>query len=357
MSGDQAVSYMYVTSYPSPLNQNKHRQPKPKPAGFLRGFSLAVAVLLVGAAGFRLAGTHVSAASPAVQSGLSGYCLDAETAPGASAEAVNTKRCDGSSNEAWTVSGLALRHGAAGCLDVVQASTAHGAKVVADACSQAPGQVWLRDRSGYLNPNSGLCLSAPAAAPGQQLIIAACAPGAPGQRWTPVSGGSNRQVLAPADCARLSIKGDKIACYAAQEWSAWQAAAPGHNSLLNSYTDGNGYEEWCADFVSYVYREAGYPLVGGERDGWDEYLAPNVQNAGNFTVHDAASYTPKAGDVAFFDYSGGHVEIVASGGLHPTFIYGDSGTVDPLSGNGDMAANTITDDGAAGQVVYYLSPN
>jgi len=65
-----------------------------------------------------------------------------------------------------------------------------------------------------------------------------------------------------------------VACYAAKEWAAWQAPGSNHNALLNVYADGNGYEEWCADFISYVYKEAGYPFSGGERDGWDEYLAP-----------------------------------------------------------------------------------
>jgi cell wall-associated NlpC family hydrolase len=126
--------------------------------------------------------------------------------------------------------------------------------------------------------------------------------------------------------------------------------------LLNDYTEGNINEEWCADFVSYIYREAGYPFTDGERNNWDQYTAGDVQYMG-FTLHPAGSYMPEPGDVAYFDYPGGHVEIVVSGGKHPTFIYGDAGTIDPATHNGDMTENSFTNDGAAGQVVYYLSPN
>jgi hypothetical protein len=147
-----------------------------------------------------------------------------------------------------------------------------------------------------------------------------------------------------------------VACYAERQWAAWQAGSSNHQALLTDYTDGNSYEEWCADFVSYVYREAGYPFTNGERDGWDEYDADNIQYMG-LTMHAASNYTPQPGDIAYFDYPGGHVEIVVAGGPHPTFIYGDSNTIDPTINNGDMNEDSLTSDGAAGQVMYYLSPS
>jgi hypothetical protein len=140
------------------------------------------------------------------------------------------------------------------------------------------------------------------------------------------------------------------------QWALWQANPNGHTGLLTQFTDGNSYEEWCADFVSYVYKISGYPFQNGERDNWDEYNANNLVNL-NFTVHNAGSYIPKPGDIAYFDYSGGHVELVVTGGSHPTFIYGDSGTTDPMTGNGEMNEDTLTNDGSAGSVQYYLSPN
>jgi hypothetical protein len=154
----------------------------------------------------------------------------------------------------------------------------------------------------------------------------------------------------------VGTKGDQVACYAKRQWAAWQSGSAIHEALLTDYTQGNTNEEWCADFVSYVYKEAGFPFENGERNNWDEYNANNVQYMG-FTLHPAGSYLPRPGDVAYFNYPGGHVEIVVSGGTHPTFVYGDAGTIDPATGNGDMTENSFTSDGTAGQVVYYLSPN
>jgi hypothetical protein len=49
--------------------------------------------------------------------------------------------------------------------------------------------------------------------------------------------------------------------------------------------------------------------------------------------------------------------VVVKGGVDPTFIYGDSGTVDPATNDGDMNEDMLTSDGSTGQVTYYLSPN
>ena len=147
-----------------------------------------------------------------------------------------------------------------------------------------------------------------------------------------------------------------IACNAVKEFTAWQSSGSNHESLLTTYTDGTPSEEWCADFISYVYKEAGYPFTNGSADGWDENSAGNVQYMG-FTMHQAGNgYVPETGDVAYFDYPGGHVEIVVSGGTTPTYVYGDSAEIDPTTGNGQMKSNTIQSDNN-GQVMYYLTPN
>ena len=226
-------------------------------------------------------------------------------------------------------------------------------KVTLKSCDNEPGQVWLRDQSSFYNPNSGLCLSASLGEPSSQLYIDNCNLSGDQQIWEP-SDPTGADYGINAIC-----KGDEgiiIACNAEKEWSKWQSLGSNHESLLNTYTDGTPYEEWCADFVSYIYKESGYPFTRGESDGWDENNANNILNMG-FTQHLASSgYLPKAGDVAYFNYSGGHVEVVISGGKKPTFIYGNSGTNDPTTGNGEMATNTITGDGSEGQLIYYLSP-
>jgi hypothetical protein len=284
--------------------------------------------------------------SSQIKSGLSGQCLDDyHSNPKVDSE-VDGYNCNSTEAQSWTYSNFYLKHGTY-CLSVDNNSTASGAAVVLNPCSvNNPGQIWLGDDGRIYNPNSKLCLTEPDPSGGKQLIMSACAsPVSQGQTWS----------LPALDCQNATGQGEKVACYAAQEWETWQTGSPSHLSLLNNYTDGASYEEWCADFVSYVYKEAGYPFRQGEADGWDESNANLVQNQG-FTKHDLANYTPSAGDVAFFNYTGGHVEIVISGGAHPTFLYGNSATIDPTTGNGEMEANTLTQDGSLGSLVYYLSP-
>jgi hypothetical protein len=336
-------------------SQNKKPHFSQTQAGVIQHPLLVGLLLLAVVYGaFQLVASHVSAESSTIKSAIAGYCLDVHDDSKSSNAAVDSWRCNGSSAQNWKLAGSSIIHGDNDCLSVLSNSTAAGTKLVANSCDQAAGQVWLADRTGFENPNSGLCLSIPSSKLASQLVLASCDQlSTAGESWTYSATHGH-----PADvnsCETIVQKGQKIACYAQQDWTTWQSDSPSHTVLLNDYTNGYGYEEWCADFVSYVYMQAGYPFSGGESDGWDENIASNIQNMG-FSEHQAAGYTPKAGDVAFFDYPGGHVEIVASGGKTPTFIYGNSSTIDPTTGNGEMAANTITND-YNGQVIYYLSPN
>lgn len=291
------------------------------------------------------------AAQPAIQSGIKGYCLDAQSDTASSASVVDTKECDNSLSQAWSPDLTSIKGSNNTCLSVLNDLTTAGSKIVAKKCSNAPGQVWLRDKNGFINPNSQLCLSLPGNKTGTQLVIASCdLLNRASEQWHAVTPGTKSPALT---CP--STEGERVACYAIQEWTNWQADPANRTTLLEQYTDNASYEEWCADFISYIYKEAGYPFVAGV-DGWDINGANDIQNQG-FTQHDPSSYTPKPGDVAYFNYDGGHVEIVVVGGKHPTFVYGNSGDVDPVTGNGTMKANTITDDGDNGRLVYYLSPN
>jgi hypothetical protein len=314
---------------------------------------LLLAIVVIG--GFmvvtRISESHVAADSPKIMSGISGYCLDDHNNSLLAGSAVNLRKCNDSTAQNWTVTPTSIMHDSSHCLAVNQNASSSGSSVVLNSCSAASGQVWLHQKGGYENPNSGLCLSAPATKKAGPISMTSCANLADTRTlWIATA----EQPTSATSCN--GSEGAKVACTAAAEWTAWQADHANHTALLTAYTDGASYEEWCADFVSYVYKQAGYPFTGGETDGWNENIADNIQNMG-FTKHMASSgYLPKAGDVAYFDYSGGHVEIVVSGGKTPTFIYGNSGTIDPTTGNGQMAANTITSD-QDGQVTYYLSPS
>lgn len=297
--------------------------------------------------------SHKYGDSPNIKLGTSGYCLDDYQNKLSDSALVNAWPCNATRAEIWTVSGINLVHDNY-CLGVANNATAENSKVVLSPCDGSSGQVWLRDKGGYQNPNSTLCLSTSLSNPSQSLFISQCSNlDRSIETWSPVASANSNKILV------TSCSGDRsalVACYAEQQWTTWQSGTVNHNSLLNTYTDGTPYEEWCADFVSYIYKEAGYPFTQGSADGWDENNANDIQYMG-FTVHNASSgYLPKPGDVAFFNYSAGHVEIVISGGKQPTFIYGDSATIDPTTGNGQMKANTILGN-VTGQIVYYLSPN
>lgn len=307
---------------------------------FVLGFSIILT--------FHSVISHAAGVTSNIKSGVAGYCLDDHDGSTLSNATVDSWGCNDSVAQDWTIGPGIIQQANNLCLSVEANGITVGDNVALNTCNQATGQVWLRDRGGFENPSSGLCLSMPNSETKKQLIVASCSYlSQPYEIWT--------SAMSPR--CDSGTQGDRIACYAEKEWTQWQSGSPSHETLLNSYTDGAPYEEWCADFVSYVYKEAGYPFTNGETNGWDENIASNVQNMG-FTRHPASSsYVAKPGDVAYFDYAGGHVEIVVSGGKTPTFVYGNSATIDPTTGNGQMEANTITSKGSEGQVVYYLSPN
>jgi hypothetical protein len=346
---------MRVRSMYAPPRAPSRYQPSPPPppkkryrGKILFGFIIVVAIAAIA--------THVkpgnaSAATSVIRSDLSNYCLDVHDSGTANGTRVDNYSCNNTQAQSWTISYDRIQHGTDMCLSVQNDSKVAGSTIIINQCSDDPGQVWLRNPNGFENPNSGLCLALPTSKGAEPVTVATCAlPSTVAEKWTP-----SPQATQSSACTQLS-KGETIACNAAREWNTWQSEPTSHEALLNTYTDGAPYEEWCADFVSYVYKESGFPFTQGEANGWDESDANNVQNMG-FTMHSPSNYTPRPGDVAYFHYSGGHVEIVVSGGKHPTFVYGNSGTIDPTTGNGEMEANTKLSDGTLGNLVYYLSPN
>ncbi|WJZ03560.1 hypothetical protein CFREI_11500 [Corynebacterium freiburgense] len=90
----------------------------------------------------------------------------------------------------------------------------------------------------------------------------------------------------------------------------FQAQPPG-----SKYSDGAN-EAWCANFISWVYREADIPLENPNSGGWripgiytlKEYLETN----GRFHPVDSG-YVPQTGDIAIYQGSpifGDHANIV-----------------------------------------------
>ncbi len=75
------------------------------------------------------------------------------------------------------------------------------------------------------------------------------------------------------------------------------------------FTDGNA-EPWCADFVSWVLRAAGYPFSGGASGGWRIAWTLDVRAwfAARGAYRERLVADPAPGDVIWFRH--GHIGIV-----------------------------------------------
>lgn len=100
---------------------------------------------------------------------------------------------------------------------------------------------------------------------------------------------------------------------------------------VNKYTDGT-LEYWCADFTSWVFKEAGTPFTGGSSGGWriaavsglEAWFATN----GTFTLN-GPNANPQPGDIYTLDVS--HVGIVEK--VEGTTLYTISGNTGVDSSN------------------------
>lgn len=107
-------------------------------------------------------------------------------------------------------------------------------------------------------------------------------------------------------------------------------------------------EPWCADFLSWVYREAGIP-VGNDGKGEDyvPYLKDWAQKAGRY--HDRGGYQPQPGDIVVFNWDGGpddHAGIVEK-------VEGDN--VHTIEGNSSDSVARRSYALGSGQVTGYVS--
>lgn len=119
------------------------------------------------------------------------------------------------------------------------------------------------------------------------------------------------------NCSGPGAQGDlsevrkKVVCLAQHEYSLWQSKQlqPGLAGY-GKYSQ-NHDENWCADFASWVYDQAGYPLQPDPN--WRVPGVIGIQAIGqkeqNFHWHPAGSYTPKPGD--FVIHGGDHVNLVS----------------------------------------------
>lgn len=173
----------------------------------------------------------------------------------------------------------------------------------------------------------------------------------------------NCSSVVPAD-ASLSQTRKNVVCIAQQELAAWNSGnmkpgfRPNSSDSFSKYSQ-NSDELWCADFASWVYQQAGYPLQPAP-----EWRVPGVQSIqsigdknGNFHWHDAGSYTPKPGDLAV--YGGTHVNIVTEvNGTTMTVLGGDQSPDIPNGWPDHSRVSSYPINGfSGGGITGYVTPD
>ncbi|HET8991640.1 MAG TPA: CHAP domain-containing protein [Candidatus Saccharimonadales bacterium] len=160
----------------------------------------------------------------------------------------------------------------------------------------------------------------------------------------------------------LSSIRQNIVCLTEQEYLLWKTGQlkPGTNAYFK-YSNGRN-EEWCADFASWIYDQAGDPLGPGGSVGkpWSVSYVPNLyippQDSTKFTYHALGTgYTPQPGDLDL--HGSGHVNIVvAVHGSEVTLIGGDQGSTSyTVNSVTEYTTNDPYND--APPTTGYLSPN
>lgn len=106
-----------------------------------------------------------------------------------------------------------------------------------------------------------------------------------------------------------------IVCIALAELALWDSGQMKPGTDFHKYSEGKT-EEWCADFVSWVYNKAGFPLQQG---AWRVPAVATIYNLGQkapLEYHPSNSgYTPRPGDLLIHSEPGNafnHVNMVVS---------------------------------------------
>jgi len=170
--------------------------------------------------------------------------------------------------------------------------------------------------------------------------------------------------IAYAAMSGLSLSGDcsstvsgptaqKVVTLAEQELKLWLSGKMKPGTDFHKYSQGRT-EAWCADFVSWLYNQAGYPL----REGNEGNVAAvdDVKQIGldgtKFEWHAAGGYTPKPGDIQV--QQGGDVShvslVVAVDGDSITKIGGNQ------SGSGGPTTTKVSKDNWMPSTIGYVSP-
>lgn len=173
------------------------------------------------------------------------------------------------------------------------------------------------------------------------------------------SGNINCAVSANATQGLSQVR-QNVVCLAEQEYQLWHSGQLTPATGFLKYTQQN-YEEWCADFVSWIYDQAHYPLQPDPN--WRVPAVSSIVAIGqtnlNFHWHLAGSYTPRLGDLAIHgDHT--HVNIVVGvSGTTITLIGGDEGNVTNYGTQHPASQSFVSEDTlvGGGDITSYVSPD
>ena len=179
-----------------------------------------------------------------------------------------------------------------------------------------------------------------------------------------------------ASSSQLSQIRQNVVCIATNELKEhWLPITPTTQySYYKTYTQG-ATEQWCADFVSWVYNQAGYPFAGG--GGWRFPGVIDIYNLGElnqkFHWHSSTSgYVPQPGDLAIhYDptltnpyYHVNLVVAVNTATQTVTYIGGDQpNPIAPVTYYGTSNSNSVVSSGPGvgyynnGDIKGYVSPD
>jgi len=148
----------------------------------------------------------------------------------------------------------------------------------------------------------------------------------------------------------------KAVCLARAELAIWKAGQlkPGTDFFKYSYgVDDN----WCGFFVSWIYKQAGYPMAGGNGAvGLVSAIKTLGQKGGKFTFYPTtSSYVPRPGDLVIHDLGGaGHVNMVSEvSGNTIKMIGGNQSTYDFHTSN---VSEYSAKDYKASDISGFVSP-
>lgn len=163
----------------------------------------------------------------------------------------------------------------------------------------------------------------------------------------------------------LSPVRQDVVCLAEGELAKWDSKQMKPGGDFKTYTQGRD-EEWCADFASWIYNQAGYPINPGAKEG-NVPAKDGIKSIGEagerFEFHAVGSYTPSPGDMVLYDHDSSptvsHVNIVVSVNTNKNSMEVIGGNQGSISVNSQSLVSkySLAIDGDSGDyVIGYVSP-